>query len=107
MRTIGEIIKTERKKAGFTQQELADLMGVSKSCVSRWEKDSRTASIEDLAKLSTCLGVNLLRIITEEFEHEIFNPVPAHKGRKVAMVKRIRPKRLLVGETLGEAQGRC
>lgn len=105
MRTIGEIIKTERKKAGFTQKELGELMGISMQGIQQWERGVRTPKVESLAKLSTCLGVNLLREIAEEYENEIFNPVPAHKGRKVAMVKRIRPKRLLVGETLGEAQG--
>ena len=91
MRTIGEIIKTERKKAGFTQQELADLAGFNVNSIRKWESGKASPKFDSVEKISACLGENLFGLFVEEFEHEIFNPVPAHKGRKVAMVKRIRP----------------
>ena len=34
---IGEIIKQKRIKLGYTQQEIADKLRVTKSAVSKWE----------------------------------------------------------------------
>ncbi len=38
---IGNNIKNARKDAGITQNELAQMLGVSRQSVSNWEKQSR------------------------------------------------------------------
>ncbi len=37
--TFGEKLKEARKNAGFSQEELADKMSVSRSAVAKWETD--------------------------------------------------------------------
>ena len=34
---IGRLIAAKRKEAGYTQQQLADLLGVTNKAVSKWE----------------------------------------------------------------------
>ena len=54
--TLGERIRDERKKRGLSQEELADILNVSRQAITKWETDR---GIPDIA--------NLIRI-SEEFE---------------------------------------
>lgn len=54
--TTGEKIAQCRKEKGLTQAELADLMGVSRQAVSRWESDLAFPETEKLLKLSKLFG---------------------------------------------------
>ena len=62
---IGERIKELRKKNGWTQEQVADKIGVTKSVVSFYERNNRTPSPEMLVNLLnyiryqqiTCLGL--------------------------------------------------
>src|SRR5688572_11583236 len=46
-----------RKRKGFTQQSLADEMGVEQPTVQRWEKGKREPSIGQLLELAKVLDV--------------------------------------------------
>lgn len=54
--TTGEKIAQCRKEKEFTQAELADIMGVSRQAVSRWESDLAFPETEKLIKLSKLFG---------------------------------------------------
>ena len=54
--TIGEIIQLARKKAGITQKELGERLGVSGSMIGQWENDLRKPKSETLEKISDALG---------------------------------------------------
>ena len=45
---LGESIRRLRKEAGFTQEQLAEAMGVSVSAVHKWESDKATPELEML-----------------------------------------------------------
>lgn len=45
-------LKIARIKAGYTQQGIADKLGVTKNTVSRWETGERALTVENLIKLS-------------------------------------------------------
>lgn len=62
---IGERIKSARKRAGLTQQELADLIQVSNITVSRWESGTQTADDENKRNLARVLDTSLMYIMGE------------------------------------------
>lgn len=55
-------IKDARKRAGLTQKQLADAMGVSRAAVSSWERQSApsTKRIRKLARVLGCDAEDLL-----------------------------------------------
>ncbi|MCQ2186575.1 MAG: helix-turn-helix domain-containing protein [Bacteroidales bacterium] len=53
---IGEQLKEERKKAGLTQEELAQRIGTKKSFISRVENGKADIQLTTLAKLFQGLG---------------------------------------------------
>lgn len=59
LHAIGEMIKEERKKAGLTQEELAQAIHTKKSAISRIEKHTEDIKISTLLKVSRALGKSL------------------------------------------------
>lgn len=65
--SLGERIKEQRKSCGMSQEKLAELVGVSRQAVTKWETDQSAPSTEKLFKLSEILGTSVdLLIKTEE-----------------------------------------
>ena len=59
-RTRGELIAAIRRKLGYTQEELEWRSGVSKTQISRIERDCTTPGIETIKKLEEALDVPLI-----------------------------------------------
>lgn len=57
--TTGERIKAARKKAGLTQAQLAEKLGVPFQSISQWERDTRKPKMETLAKIAEALGTSV------------------------------------------------
>ncbi len=55
--TMGKIIKRLRKERGFTQEELAEQLGVTFQAVSKWENDLGMPDISQVIPLSTVFNV--------------------------------------------------
>ena len=56
---IAATIQRQRKAKGYTQQELANILGVSQVMVSRWENGEENFTIATLARISKALGMAL------------------------------------------------
>lgn len=52
-----------RREKGFTQQTLADKLGVKQTCVAMWEKGKSLPRTERLMQLSDILGVDIATLI--------------------------------------------
>lgn len=53
------MIRAYRERRGYTQRELAGVVGVSEVTVFQWENGSRTPSSRILPALSTALGCQI------------------------------------------------
>lgn len=56
--TMGQIIKKLRKGRGFTQEELAERLGVTYQAISKWENDSGLPDISQIVPLATIFNVS-------------------------------------------------
>lgn len=64
--TIGEKIARARRARGFTQEELADRLGVSRQAVSKWESDAALPETDKLVRLCRLLQVSCDALLLEE-----------------------------------------
>ena len=79
-----------RKKNGWSQEELAEKLNVSRQAVSKWEGAQTVPELEKLLQMSALFGVTTDYLLKDELEQEEYAP-----GGGEASVKRI---------TLGQAQ---
>lgn len=56
-----------RKNSGVSQEKLAELLGISRQTVSRWEQGAFTPSAENLAKLSEVFGVPVEAFLKDDW----------------------------------------
>lgn len=56
---IAKVIRTYRKEAGLTQEEMADRLGVTTPAVSKWETGNSNPDIELLAPIARLLHISL------------------------------------------------
>lgn len=66
--TLGQRIQKGRKVAGLSQEELAELLGVSRQAVSRWENDNGYPEMEKIIRLSQIYQVSLDYLVGNEQE---------------------------------------
>lgn len=57
--TIGKKIKTARKNAGLSQEQLAEKLCVSRAAVAKWETDKGLPDIMNLKAISKLLDVSI------------------------------------------------
>ena len=57
--TIGNRISDLRKQKGYTQEYLAERLGVSRQAVSKWEKDQTVPDMKHLIALAEVLDTSL------------------------------------------------
>lgn len=56
---LGEKLRQLRKEKGLTQEELASLLYVSRTAVSKWESDKGCPNIDSLKQLSKLYGISV------------------------------------------------
>lgn len=94
--TLGEKLSKLRKEYNYTQEQLADILGVSRQSISKWESDisyPETDKLIELGKLFECSMDYLLKdditekdgvptsIFTEKVE-EISKSLMSHKNKQ-------------------------
>lgn len=68
---LAEKIMTLRKKKGWSQEELADKLDISRQSVSKWESGTSIPDIDRIIALSHLFGVSTDYLLKDEAEEEI------------------------------------
>ena len=68
---LGEKIAQLRRKNGWSQEELADKMEVSRQAVSKWESSQTTPDLERILRLSSLFGVTIDYLLKDGAAPEI------------------------------------
>lgn len=79
--TTGQKIFECRKKAGLTQEELAEKLGVTRQAVSKWESDAAFPETEKVLELCRLFSLSADELLLGKEPEERRNEPPAELGR--------------------------
>lgn len=68
--TLGERIAYYRKQAGYSQEALAERLGVSRQAISKWETGEATPDAERIIALAAALGISTDTLLLGKEEPE-------------------------------------
>ncbi len=63
---FNEKLQELRKRKGLTQEELAELLYVSRTAISKWESGRGFPNIESLKAISNCFSISLDELLSSE-----------------------------------------
>ena len=80
---LAEKIARLRKRNGWSQEELAEKMNVSRQAVSKWESAQTVPNLEKILMLGALFGVTTDYLLKDEMESEEFS------GTEIPAVRRL------------------
>ena len=86
---LADKIIEERKKNGWSQEELANKLGVSRQAVSKWESSGSIPDLQRILLMSELFGVTTDYLLKDEIEEERLNEYVETKTIKVSMEEAI------------------
>ena len=86
---LADKIIEERKKNGWSQEELASKLGVSRQAVSKWESSGSIPDLQRILQMSELFGVTTDYLLKDEIEEERQNEYVETKTIKVSMEEAI------------------
>lgn len=89
-----------RKKAGMTQQDLADALSYTDKAVSKWERAESIPDVVILKRIADLFGVTLDYLIAPHSESESIPLPPAHRHHKRLLITCICVFAVLLAATL-------
>ncbi len=85
---LADKITEERKKNGWSQEELADKLGVSRQAVSKWESAGSVPDLQRIIQLAELFGVSTDYLLRDEMEMET-SSFPSMEGSEAQFVRRV------------------
>ncbi|WP_418438902.1 helix-turn-helix domain-containing protein [Catenibacterium sp.] len=82
---LADKIIEERKKNGWSQEELASKLGVSRQAVSKWESSGSIPDLKRILQMSELFGVTTDYLLKDEIEEEPLNEYTETNTIKVSM----------------------
>lgn len=85
--TIGEQIQELRIQKGLTQEQLAEMLEVSRQSVSKWELGQAMPDIDRIIRMSELFNVSTDKLLLRDVKAEQVNKNPLHLGSVYLIVK--------------------
>ena len=95
-KVFGENVKHYRKKMGYSQEQLAEKLGVTFQAVSKWETNANTPDISLLPAIAKALGVmiddlfsdgnTVLPLLSDQIKDDDVIRIVQMKGRRILCV---------------------
>lgn len=103
--TLGERIKQCRQAAHLSQEKVAELVGVSRQAVTKWESDQSAPNTENLFKLAQVLGTTVDFLITQEGStmstaEQVYELMKAEEAQKQAVLQAERKQNIRAALTV-------
>ncbi len=81
--TFGEKLHKLRKEKGWTQEELASQINISRQALSKWEQGNALPDTENVLQISRIFGVSTDYLLHDEFESDADLPAVQNTGKKL------------------------
>ena len=96
--TVGQKIAALRKARGMTQEELSEVVDVTRQTISKWELDVSTPDLDSLCKLCDLFGVTADYLIRPE--REVVETAPPRPPQLTVGLTAPLPRHRLIGAIL-------
>lgn len=73
---LAERLQELRKKAGYSQEQVADLLGISRQAISKWESGQGKPELDNIVKLTEIYNVSADYIISGREHTTTVTPQP-------------------------------
>lgn len=83
--SLGTQIKDLRKSGGYSQQELADYLNISRQSLSKWENDNGFPDVNNLIQLASFFNLSVDELVNEKL---VDSKHPVKKNDRYKRVKR-------------------
>lgn len=99
---LGEKIKACRQRAGMSQEKVAEVVGVSRQAVTKWEVNQSAPNTENLFKLAEIFGTTVDMLLASEDENkpspaeQIYYLYKMEEEKKAALKKQAQKRTLLI-----------
>lgn len=80
--TIGQNIAFWRRKAGLTQEQLSEKLGVTAQAVSKWENDLSQPDLNFVRQMATMFGITLEELLNGESAVPVVRVADAEQREK-------------------------
>lgn len=94
--TLGQKLKEIRKRFGLSQEQLAEIMNVSRQAITKWENDGGMPDVGNLQELSKVFGITVDYLLNDD------NQLPALSLKKELDKEKYKNKLTMYDEVLKE-----
>ena len=86
---LGDKISEERKKNGWSQEELAEQLGVSRQAVSKWESAGSIPDLQKVIQLATLFGVSTDYLLRDDIVPEQNTQIIYQESEKTEPLRKV------------------